>query len=51
MAEEKINFKPGGVAALPSTEFAVDSITVWHTPIGDSSCENWERVAKIPLQP
>ena len=50
MAEEKTNFKAGGDAGLPCAEFVVDSITVWHTPIGDSSCEQWERVAEIPLQ-
>lgn len=50
MAEEKTNLKAGGIAALPSAEFVVDSITVWHTPIGDSSCEKWEMVAEIPLQ-
>ena len=50
VAEEKTNLKAGGVAVLPSGEFVVDSITVWHTPIGDSSCEVWERVAEIPLQ-
>lgn len=50
VAEEAANFQAGGDSALPSAEFTVQSITVWHTPLGDSSCKEWTRVAEMPLQ-
>ncbi len=51
VAEEAASFQAGGASALPGAEFTVQSVTVWHTPLGDSSCEEWTRVADIPLQP
>ena len=50
VAEETARFNASGAVALPSSEFSVGSITIWHTPLGDSSCEEWMRVAEIPLQ-
>ena len=50
VAEEMALFEAGGGIALPSVEFSVESITVWHTPRGDSSCRQWRKVAEIPLQ-
>lgn len=50
VAEVTANFQEGSATALPTPEFSVHSITVWHTPLGDSSCREWSRVADIPLQ-
>ena len=50
VAEETAKFREGGLLGLPS-EFSVESITVWHTPLGDSSCKEWSRVLEVPLQP
>ncbi|CAL5218707.1 g418 [Coccomyxa viridis] len=41
-------FQTGGGVAPLNFEFTVQSITVWHTPLGDSSCKEWTRVADIP---
>ena len=51
VAEEAAKVQAGGAVELPSAEFTVHSITVWLTPLGDSSCKEWSRVADIPLQP
>ena len=51
VTEETANLREGGLVGLPSAEFSVESITVWHTPLGDSSCKEWSRVLEVPLQP